>query len=100
MSSDMAPRNRDKVALRRAAMNTLWHPIVFLLFRLNYLSFPTHPHACPFYACPVPTHVRTSACNCSGRRLKPRRFLPRAPVSVARHWVTEQVKSLLAEVRA
>ena len=25
------------------------------------IPMPAHPHACPFYACPVPTHVRTSA---------------------------------------
>ncbi len=46
MGADMALRNRDKVAVRRSPMKTLWHPIVFLRFRLNYLSLPTHPHAC------------------------------------------------------
>jgi len=43
MSSDMALRNRDKVAVRRSPRKPLWHRNAFLLFRLNYLSLPTHP---------------------------------------------------------
>jgi len=87
MSSDMALRNRDKVAVRRSPMKTLslpTHPHACRAWVRRHrdaaatgddagfmvvgqaslclpIPMPAHPHACPFYACPVPTHVRTSA---------------------------------------